>query len=862
MRDAAGTPPFGIAAAAALLAGVVACLWLPGLMPWPLSVSLLLGAGALWWRRPRWRLAAAFAFGFALAGLHAAHALARQLPGSWDKRDAVVTGRIADLPEHEPRRTRFLFETDRDPALPEPLRGRRLRLSWYDDDPAVRARLLQAGQRWRLQVRLRAPRGLRNPGGADAEKHMLAQRIAATGYVRAPALAERLRAPHGLAAWRERMSLRIAAAVHPVETGAAPPRTPSGAVTPVPSDPLPRQEPAASPPSEREPGAAARERGGAPTAESLGARTGDGGTGPAAADRARHPDASRFIRALALGDTRALDDADWQVLRANGLTHLIAISGFHVGLVAGGFALFARGLWWLWPGLARRWPAPLPAAAAGAFGAALYTAVAGFALPTVRTLLMIAVVASLRLLRRPLRGADALALAAIAVLLVDPLAVLGAGFWLSFLGVAWLLWCLPPQGPRKPLRDFLSAQGVATLGLLPLCVALFGQASLAGPLANLVAVPWWSLVVVPLSLLGLALEALHLGAGAWAWRAAAWCFELSWPLFERFAASGLALWWLPEARWFALPLALLGAFWLLLPRGVPGKTLAVLLWLPLLWPDRRLPREGEAELVVVDVGQGLSVLVRTARHALLYDMGPAVRDGFDAGERAVVPALRALGVRRLDRAVVSHGDNDHAGGLEAVRREFPVADLLAPQEAPVAGARPCIAGQAWRWDGVEFRVLHPGAHFPYLRNESSCVLRVQARHGAALLTGDIGEVIERDLLRRDRAALRAEVVLVAHHGSGGSSDPDFVVATGARLALVASGHGNRFGHPRADVVARWRAAGARVLDTAQGGALRIGLRRGGPVAETRRQAQPRLWDAARRSGVERAGLSYRPDRDG
>ncbi|MGO4776006.1 DNA internalization-related competence protein ComEC/Rec2, partial [Lysobacter sp. 2RAB21] len=361
------------------------------------------------------------------------------------------------------------------------------------------------------------------------------------------------------------------------------------------------------------------------------------------------------------------------------------------------------------------------------------------------------------------------------------------------------------------------------LGLLPVCVALFGQASLAGPLANLLAVPWWSLLVVPLALIGTGLESVHAGAGEFAWRLAAAGFEPGWPVFSALAESGLALWWLPEARWFALPLALLGAFWLLLPRGVPGKALAVLLWLPLLWPDRRLPGPGEAELVVIDVGQGLSVLVRTAGHSLLFDAGPAVRDGFDAGERAVVPALHALGVRRLDHVVVSHGDNDHAGGIKAVLRAFPAPAPFAPADIDgeaVQGlrTRACSAGTAWQWDGVRLRFLHPPAHFPYLKNESSCVLRIETEHGAALLTGDIGEVVERDLVRRaaqeTAQTLHAEVVLVAHHGSGGSSDPDFVQATGARHALVSSGHGNRFGHPRADVLERWRRAGAAPRNTA------------------------------------------------
>nr|MDQ3057153.1 DNA internalization-related competence protein ComEC/Rec2 [Pseudomonadota bacterium] len=567
---------------------------------------------------------------------------------------------------------------------------------------------------------------------------------------------------------------------------------------------------------------------------------------------------ARFVRALALGDTRAIDDADWLVLRANGLTHLIAISGFHVGLVAGFFALGIAGTWWLFPWLGRRWPRPVAAAIAGLAGAAIYAAVAGFALPTVRTVLMIAVIAAVRILRRRSGPFQTLALAAMAVLLADPLSVLGAGFWLSFFGVGWLLWCLPDAGGR-PVRDFLSAQGVATLGLLPLSAVLFGQASLAGIFANLLAVPWWSLVVVPLALIGTGLEAIQAGWGWLPWRAAAWCFDLVWPVFEYLAGTGLALWWLPESRWFALPLAMLGAFWLLLPRGLPGKPLALLLWLPLLWPSRNLPAPGEAEIVVLDVGQGLSVLVRTRHHNLLYDMGPAVRDGFDAGERAVVPALHALGMTRIDRAVVSHGDSDHAGGFAAVRDSVRVVHALAPADSPVAGTTPCRAGDRWNWDGVEFRFLHPPLHFPYLGNEASCVLRIETLHGTALLTGDIGQVIERELAKRDRASVRADVVLVAHHGSRHSSDPGFIAATGARHALVSTGHGNRFGHPDGDVLARWSRVGANTLDTADSGALRIRLGASGVEVETRRQAHPRLWDAAARSKRAPPGLSYEPD---
>ncbi|WP_237577689.1 DNA internalization-related competence protein ComEC/Rec2 [Noviluteimonas dokdonensis] len=726
------------------------------------------------------QLMAIVAFGFALAALHANHAMSIRLPASLEGQDTRIRGRVVDLPDREARRVQFLIRVDDDASQTDALRGRLLRIAWYDGGQS-RSPSVYAGSRWEFDARLRAPRGLRNPGWFDAERHALANRLAATGYVRNAASAREIAHPAGLQAWRADVASRIDAAID------------------------------------------------APVA--------------------------RFIRALALGDTRGLDDDDWATLRATGLTHLIAISGFHVGLVAGFFALLASLPWRLLPSLALRVPRPIAMAVAAVIGALLYTAVAGFALPTVRTTLMIAVVAAVRCARRAQSSFAALSLAVVAMVLVDPLSLLGAGFWLSVCGVAWLLWCLP-NADGGVLRAFASAQAVATIGLLPLTVALFGQASLAGPVSNLVAIPWWSLVVVPLALIGTALDALHAGLGVRPWRIAGHAFDATWPAFVVIGDSPFAFAWLPEARWYALPFAAFAALWVLLPRGVPGKPLAMLLWLPLLWPARDLPPHGAFRIDVLDVGQGLSALVRTASHAVLFDMGPASHDGYDAGERAVVPALRALGVRALDVAIVSHADSDHAGGWNAVRNAMTIDDSHAPEGSPSPVASRCIAGRTWQRDGVRFRYLHPTEHFPYLGNDAGCVLRIDGAHGAALLTGDIGEVVERALVRRDPAALRADVVLVPHHGSEGSSDPAFIAATQARVALVATGAGNRFGHPRAEVVARWCRAGARVFDTAGGGALRVDVGLNGVNTAARRETHARLWDAARRSG-RMAGLCYR-----
>ena len=789
MDIAARTPLLSPVTSAAFVAGMLLATRLPQLPPaWLIIVCTGLGAGAWLRGHATVRIAGAALLGMALLCGQGTWRMSAQLPPSMELREATLSGRVVDLPQHEARRTRFDLRVDDASGQPQALRGKTVRLSWYDPWRAAPGfigprRAVHAGQRWRLRVKLRAPRGLRNPGGFDGERQMLIDGIAASGQVRDETSARRLDRARGVVAWREAMSGRIVA-------GTA---SPSG----------------------------------------------------------------RFIAALALGDTRGLTPQDWERLRAAGLTHLIAISGFHVGLVGLGVASLLWPLYGLFPRLSLHCPRRIGMGLAAAAGAFAYLLATGASLPTLRTVVMIVFVALALRLRRHAGVAQSLAVAAILVLALDPLSVLRPGFWLSFGGVAWLAWCLQDMRAGH-VRQFVAAQAVATLGLMPLAIAFFGQASLAGPFANLVAVPWWSGVVVPLSLLGTLADALHPGWGVPLWNGSAAAFDLSWPLFVRMAESRLALVWLPESASWALPLALLAVFVLMLPRGMPGRALASVLALPLLWPAGTRPPAGALELVQLDVGQGLAIVVRTQRHVLLYDAGPASRDGFDAGERAVLPALRALGVDRLDAMVLSHADADHAGGRDAVAQGVAVDATLAPPGAPLAATSPCLTGQGWEWDGVRFRFLHPVPGFPYLRNQSSCVLRIESAHGSVLLTGDIDDLVESRLLRLPAAELRAEVVGVPHHGSGGSSSPEFVQATRARLALVSAGYANRFRHPRAAVIERWRQAGAEVPGSIEHGALRVTIDRGGIRWQGERSRQPRFWDAVRRRARE-AGLSYRSD---
>jgi competence protein ComEC len=557
---------------------------------------------------------------------------------------------------------------------------------------------------------------------------------------------------------------------------------------------------------------------------------------------------ARFVQALALGDTRQLSDQDWLLLRGHGLTHLIAISGFHVGLVAGFAALLMRGVYFLFPGLCRLRPRPQSMAFAAMSAALMYTAVAGFALPTWRTFLMIAVIALARISRRHSRFAHSIALASMVIVLVDPLSVLSAGFWLSFVGVAWLAWCLPDSQSisswriRDHVRLFFQSQWVALVGLLPLSILFFGQTSLLAPLSNMVGIPIISLLAVPLALLGLLFSLFSLSAASFFWKASAQIMAIFWQLLQSLHDPKLALLAVPEASLFSLGLALLGAFVLLQPRGVPGKALSLCLLLPLLMPALNLPKNNQVDIGLIDVGQGLSIIIKTQHHALLYDTGPGIPGRFDRGESIVIPTLQAIGIHQLDRIVVSHGDNDHSGGLGSVRRYFPNAVVFAPEGWRDQTMQACMKPQEWEWDGVTFEFLHPPPDYPYLRNESSCVLRVQAGGHSVLLAGDIGHWIEKRLLSEQAAKIDVDVLLVPHHGSETSSSPEFIDAVSPKLALIASGADNRFRHPRPSILARYEERGIETAGSVENGWLRIRLNEQGiRWLDRRRQDYPRYW---------------------
>jgi competence protein ComEC len=383
------------------------------------------------------------------------------------------------------------------------------------------------------------------------------------------------------------------------------------------------------------------------------------------------------------------------------------------------------------------------------------------------------------------------------------------------------------------------------IGLVPLLVMWFGQFPLFGACANLLAVPWVSFLVVPLVLCGAALGLIIPAAGAVLFELAARALGLLWPTLEAIATADLAAIHQPAApAWTFIP-AVIGVALLLLPRGVPARWLGAVWLLPLLLPPVARPAIGEFMLTVLDVGQGLAAVVRTRGHTLVFDTGARFSADFDAGSAVLLPYLRHHGISRVDTLIVSHGDNDHIGGARELTAGIRVGRILSsvPERLPGSGALPCVAGQRWRWDGVDFVVLHPEVGYRGSENNRSCVLKIGRGRQSALLAGDIEAAAEQWLVRRRAPELRAAVLIAPHHGSRTSSTPAFIAAVAPRHALFAAGYRNRYGFPKSDIIARYHQHGAQTYITFRHGAIRFDLRSDAAVVTSQRAIARRFWHA-------------------
>jgi len=566
--------------------------------------------------------------------------------------------------------------------------------------------------------------------------------------------------------------------------------------------------------------------------------------------------ASAVLRALVIGDDSQIARADWQLFVDTGINHLVSISGLHITMLASLGYLCAGWVWRLRPHWALYVPTKLAASAGGALVAIAYSALAGFSIPTQRTLYMLLTVLAMLSLKQRLPFSWILCVAMWVVLLIDPWAVMAPGFWLSFGAVAVLAFAMGGR-LRQPSwwQGALQAQWVMTLAFVPVLVMLFNQLSLVSPLANALAIPMVSIGVVPLAIAGAVLPLdflLPLAAGLWQGCAHAlqWLRQLPW------AVSYLAT----PAMWAWL-LAMLGTLWWLMPRGWPLRWAGLLLLLPLCLPVSTRLQPGQMRVTVLDVGQGLSVLVETAQHTLLYDAGPIYNAQSDAGQRIVLPYLRHLGVKQLDLAVVSHDDNDHVGGMASVLAGVKATRILSSltpdasfftqlQQLPQAMHIPhvaCHAGQQWQWDQVIFKVIYPAKKLAaeVKDNDKSCVIQVLSAHGSLLLTGDIELYAEQALLDSASERLRSSVMTMPHHGSKTSSSLAFISQVQPEVAIATVGYLNRFGHPKPAVMARYQALGSQTLRSDQDGAIVLNFTQGQRPQVIRWSAvEPHYWEAA------------------
>ncbi len=702
--------------------------------------------------------------GFGATGLRANAYLADALDPALEGRDLRVTGVVANLPQRSEAGLRFRFEVEsatldgQSAHLPP-----RLDVAWYGESALSVAGLsrplpnVQAGERWAMTLRVKAPHGTRNPHGFDYELWLWEQGVQATGYVRAGAKDP---APQRLAqTWR-----------YPVA--------------------LARQ--------------IVRER--------------------INAQVAQHQTAG-VLAALVVGDQAAIERADWDVFRATGVAHLVSISGLHITMFAWGAALLVGWLWRRSGALCTVLPAPQAALLGGVLLATGYAVFSGWGVPAQRTCLMLATVALLRLSGARWPWTMVWMLACAVVVAFDPWALLQSGFWLSFVAVGVLFatdsgayndHSTRANGLKGKLLSGLREQWVITVALTPLTLLLFGQVSVVGLAANALAIPWVTLVVTPLAMAGVVLPWLwDVAAGAMGWLLAYLQWLASWP----WAVVTVAV----PPLWVAVA-GVLGGVALVLPWQWSMRLLGVPLLLPVLLWRAPVPAAGQFELLAADIGQGNAVLVRTARHALLYDAGPRYSLESDAGHRVLAPLLQALQVR-LDTVVLSHRDMDHVGGASAVLTQQPQATVISSIEAdnPLQTQRAiqrCVAGQHWEWDGVAFDILHPqDADYdtPAKSNAMSCVLRISNGAQTALLVGDIEQPQEARLMEQG-ANLKATVLLVPHHGSKTSSSGVFLDAVAPQTAIVQSGYRNRFGHPAPVVLERYQERSITVVDSPHCGA--------------------------------------------
>ncbi len=558
-------------------------------------------------------------------------------------------------------------------------------------------------------------------------------------------------------------------------------------------------------------------------------------------------ESSGVILALAVGDRSGISAERWNSFISTGTNHLLAISGLHISLVAGFFAFLVRGLWsYTW--LARHSTRSACAMVAGLIAAFGYAAMAGFSVPTVRALIMFSVLVFLLLLRRHQNRTHGLALALIVVCIASPLHVLSPGFWMSFAAVAVLYIVFSHsrnQSKAGLLLRVLRGHLLITIGLYPLTILFFGQASLVSPIANLIITPVIGMLVTPLVFIAALLTLINVSVASLVLSIADLLLRQSFSLLEILADLPFALIKISGYQGIALLMVVVASCMVLLPLSRSIRSIAFLLILPLLQPlNSSELQHGEYRVVFLDVGQGTSVVVKTARHVLVYDTGDQFSQTFNAADAVIIPYLRSVSVTHLHKLVVSHADRDHSGGADELLDALTVEELMLSSPLPQRPEHPyrqCVAGDSWNWDGVSFEVLHPSRNSTGSENNRSCVLLVSsADDTATLLPGDIESPAERQLLA-NQALRKVSILMSPHHGSASSSTNALLHVLKPDYVVHSAGYKNRFDFPRTEVVERYQVINAKQYTTASTGALEFTVTDAGVQISGYRNLARRWW---------------------
>ena len=536
-----------------------------------------------------------------------------------------------------------------------------------------------------------------------------------------------------------------------------------------------------------------------------------------------HKDATAIISALSIAVRNEITPDQWEIFKSTGTSHLIAISGLHIGMVAS-FALLPISLiWMLFPKLYLRMPVKVAALLFGAVLATLYALLAGFTIPTQRALLMVLFALFALVSKRKIPLSLVLFTAVFFVLLIDPLAGLSEGFWLSFFSVSLIFYLLSQSYKALPYR-LLRVQLMLSFGMIPITAAFFGSASLISPLANFIAIPWVTLLIVPSILIAIPLLYVAPSLSQYPLDLAAWAVDKLLSYLGYLSELPYSMIAFADQPLLLTIAATFGVLLLALPRGLSGRWLGLIFIAPIFLYQPQKPELGEFKLSVLDVGQGLATVLQTQHHRLIFDTGDRYSKTFDIGKVVVLPYLQAQNIHYIDKLILTHLDKDHAGGAKSIVDKLAVIQLLSSQSIRINQhtASPCVAGKAWQWDGVSFQFLSPSPmQKNFNRNNHSCVLQVKNQHHRLLMVADIEKRAEKWLLKHQTTELAADVMLVPHHGSKTSSTQSFLQAIKPELAIISAGYRNRFHFPHQSVVKRYQDLGIKLLNTETAGQVDV-----------------------------------------